>query len=124
MQTNTDLTLYSKSVQGRTTEVWTRTVIENVHWETRLAANQASTGLIDANKFRIYVPVYNRKATIEALSIKEGDVVVEGIVTKTISSEYGIKDLKSNYGEVGVVKSVDKKYFGSPRLQHIEIGAT
>jgi hypothetical protein len=123
MLTNTDLTLYSKSVSNHQ-EVWTRNVIENVHWEARKAANQASTGIIEANKFTVWIPTYGRENTLELLDIKEGDVIVEGICTKEISASYTIKDLKAEFGDVGVIKSIDWKKFGSPQMQHIEIGAT
>jgi hypothetical protein len=120
MQTNTDLTLYSRSIVNRA-ENWTRSVIENVHWENRKAANQAATGLIEANKVTVYIPTYGRT---DEISIKPEDVIVEGIVTKTIDTEYTISDLKAEYDDVVVVKSVDRKDFGSPQLRHLEIGAS
>jgi len=120
MQTNTDLTLYSKSIVNRA-ETWTRSVITNVHWENRKAANQAATGLIEANRVTVYIPTYGRS---EDISIKLEDVIVEGIVTKTINTEYTISDLKAEYDDVVVVKSVDRKDFGSPQLRHLEIGAS
>lgn len=120
MQTNTDLTLYSRSVSGGV-EVWTRSVIENVQWENRKAANVIASGLLQANAVDVYIPTHRRD---ERVTIKPGDVIVEGIVTKTIDTEYTISDLKSEYADVVVVKSVDRYDFGSPVMRHIQIGAS
>lgn len=120
MQTNTDLTLYSRSIVSNA-ESWTRSVIQRVHWENRKAANQAATGLIEANKVTVYIPTLGRT---EDITIKPEDVIVEGIVTKEITSSYTMSNLKKDYADVLVVKSVDRKDFGSPQLQHIEIGAS
>jgi len=120
MNTNTDLTLYSRSVSGGV-ESWTRSVIENVHWENRKAANVIASGLLDANKVDVYIPLHGQTAEI---SIKAGDVIAEGIITKTISSAYTISQLKKDYDDVVTVKSVDRYDFGSPHMHHLRIGAS
>lgn len=123
MLTNTDLTLYSRS-NDQSGASYTRTVITEVQWESRKAANQIASGMIQANKYRVFIPTFGRVDIIEALSIKAEDVIVEGIVTKEITSSYTIKDLRAEYDDVAVIKSVDYKKFGSPQLRHLEIGAT
>lgn len=120
MQINTDLTLYSRYIEGGL-EKWTRTVIEHVHWENRKAANVIASGLIDANAVDVYIPLHGRAETI---TIKPGDVIAEGIVTKTINTEYTMTDLRKAYSDVVTVKSVDRYDFGSPRMRHIQIGAS
>ncbi len=117
MHTNTDITLYSRSVVAGA-EVWTRSVIEDVMWENRKAANVIQSGMIDADSVAIYVPINGR-----TVSIKPGDVIVEGIVTKTISAQYTISALKRDYDDTVTVRSVDRMDYGSPHMHHLRIGA-
>lgn len=117
MQTNADLTLYSRSVAAGE-EAWTRSVIMDVQWENRKAANVIQSGLIDADKVAVYIPTHNRE-----ISIKAGDVIVEGIVTKEISPSYTITDLKKDFPDTVTVRSVDRLDYGSPHLHHLRIGA-
>lgn len=119
MQTNTDLTLYSKSVVNNA-EVWTRSVIEHVHWENTKAANVIKSGLLQADSVTVYIPTHNRTVP----TIKPGDIIAEGIITKTISSAYRITQLKEDYGNVVTVRSVDNYNFGSPTMRHLQIGAS
>lgn len=119
MQTNTDLTLYNKSVENNV-EKWTRSVIENVHWENRKAANVIRSGILQADSVAVFIPTYNR----EIPTIKIGDVIVEGIVTKTIGPSYRISQLKEDYSNVVTVRSVDNYNFGSPSMHHLRIGAS
>ena len=120
MQTNTDLTLYSRAVENGV-EKWTRTVIDNVQWENRKAANVIQSGLIDANAVDVYIPLHGRSETV---TIKPGDVIAEGIVTKQITTSYTMTDLRKAYADVVTVKSVDRYDFGSARMRHIQIGAS
>lgn len=117
MYTNTDMTLYSRSTEAGA-EAWSRTVIEEVLWEERKAANVIRSGLIDADKVAIYVPINGR-----TVSIKPGDVIVEGIVTKTISTEYTITDLRKDYSDTATVRTVDRMDYGSAHMHHLRIGA-
>jgi hypothetical protein len=120
MRTNTDLTLYSRSVSGGV-EVWTRSVIENVQWENTKAANIIASGLLQANAVDVYIPTHRRDETI---TIKPGDVIAEGIVTQEIDIEYTISDLKAAHDDVVVVKTVDRYDFGSPVMHHIRVGGS
>lgn len=120
MHTNTDMTLYSRSVSGGA-EKWTRSVVYDVLWENRKAANVISSGLLDANAVDVFIPLHGRSETI---SIKAGDVIAEGIVTKSITTEYTISDLRKDYADVVTVKSVDRYDFGSSVMHHLHIGAS
>lgn len=115
MRTNTDLTLYKKSVVAGA-EVWTRSVIENVHWENCKAANVIKSGLLEADSVVVYIPDIT-------VSIKPGDVITKGTVTKVISETYTMTNLKTDYPNTFTVKSVDVKDFGSVSMQHIQVGA-
>jgi hypothetical protein len=118
MKTNTHLTLYSRSVSSGL-ESWTRSVVRDVHWENRKAANVISSGLLEADKVNVYIPTQGRTVTIKA-----GDVIVEGIVTDEIDTEYTITDLKADYADVVVVKSVDRCDYGSAHMHNLMIGAS
>jgi hypothetical protein len=120
MQTNTDLTLYSRSVVNGA-EVWTRTVIDNVLWTNRKAVNVIQSGLMDANAVEVYISTHGRT---DEIVIKPGDVIAEGIVTRQINTEYTIGNLKRDYSDVATVKSVDRYDFGSSHMHHLMIGAS
>jgi hypothetical protein len=120
VQTNTNLTLYSRSISGGL-ESWTRSVIRDVQWENTKAANLIASGLQSANAVDVYIPTHNRTTTI---TIKPGDVIVEGIVTDEIDTEYTISNLKADNADVVVVKTVDRYDFGSSPLRHIRVGGS
>ena len=120
MKTNTDLTLYSRSVSSGV-EAWTRSVISDVLWTNRKAVNVIQSGLLDANAVEVYISTHGRETEIV---IKPGDVIAEGIVTKTISASYTMTSLKKDYSDVATVKSVDRYDFGSAHMHHIMIGAS
>lgn len=120
MHTNTDLTLYSRSVSGGT-EAWTRSLITGVLWTNRKAANVISSGLLDANAVEVYISTFRRE---DEIVIKPGDVIAEGTVTKVINTEYTMSDLRKDYADVVTVKSVDRYDFGSPHLHYLMIGAS
>ena len=119
MQTNSDLTLYSKSVEDHV-EKWTRHVIDRVHWENRKAVNVITSGILQADSVAVFIPLQNR----EIPHIKPDDVIAEGIVTKEISVSYRISQLKKDYDNVVTVRSVDRYTFGSPSMHHLRIGAS
>lgn len=116
MKTNTPATLYAKSVVNGS-EVWTRSEITAVFWENRKAANVIKSGLLEADKVAIYIPSSSGKPIIRV-----GDVMVKGIVTDVISSSFTMTALKAKYADVIVVKSIDTMDYGSPHMQHLQIG--
>jgi hypothetical protein len=80
-----------------------------------------TSGLIDANAVDVYIPLHGRSETI---SIKPGDVIAEGIVTRQINTEYTMSNLRKDYADVVTVKSVDRYNFGSAHMHHIMVGAS
>ena len=117
LRTNTDCTLYKKSVVSGA-ETWTRQVIEDVFWENRKAANVNRSGLLEADSVAIYIPFARG-----SISIKPGDFVVKGSVSDEISGSFTITDLKAKYADVVRVRSVDTMDYGSAHMQHWQIGA-
>jgi hypothetical protein len=115
MKTNTDITLYSRTVVNGA-EVWVRSVIRGVHWEDRKAANVIASGNLQADAVAIYIP--DMSAVIKA-----EDVIVKGVVTKTISPTYTMSNLRADYRAV-IVRSVDTMDYGSANMRHVQIGAS
>ncbi len=115
MRTNTAATLYGQSIVN-SSEVWTRSVIPAVFWEQRKAANVIKSGLLEADKAAVYIPD-------TTVSVQVGDVLVKGMVDKEISPSYTVTNLKADYDAV-VVKSVDLMDYGSPHMQHIQVGGS
>jgi hypothetical protein len=117
MRTNTDLTLYKKSVVSGD-EVYTRQVIEAVFWENRKAVNVIKSGLLDADAVTVYIPFARGEITI-----KPGDVLVKGAVTDEISSSFTITKLMAKYADTVRVTKVDTMDYGSAHMQHWQVGA-
>lgn len=115
MMTNTAATLYSRSVVSGS-EVWARSVIPAVFWEQRKAANVIKSGLLEADKAAVYIPDIS-------IAIKIGDMLVKGTADKVISPSYTTSNLRADY-EVIQVRSVDTMDYGSPHMQHIQVGGS
>lgn len=136
MKTNSDITIFNKHVDPTTRgEVWQRTQIVGVTWENSKAANVLRSGLIEADKVAVYIP-YARGASYlsprawQALSVKTGrwtlqagDVLVRGLISEDIDADYTISNLKAEYDDVMVVRSVDLMDAGSQALWHWQVGA-
>lgn len=123
MKTNADLTVYHKTVAAATrTEVWTRSQISGVLWEERKAANVLRSGLLEADRVAIYVPVKSVPGGTLGIGIE--DVLVRGLVTDEVTSSFTITDLKAKYPRSATVRSVDFLDFGSARMHHWQIGAS
>jgi hypothetical protein len=118
MKTNTDLTLYKKSIVSGE-EAWTRQVVVDVFWENRKAANVIKSGLLQADSVSVYIPFARG-----VMLIMPGDVIVKGAVSDEISSSFTISDLKRKYADVVTVRSVDSMDYGSNHLRHWQVGAS
>jgi len=118
VRTNTDCTLYAKTIVNGA-EVYTRSVILAVMWENRKAANVIRSGPIEADAVRVFIPFARG-----ALSFKAGDVLVKGVVTDTVGTGFTLSALKAKYANAVTVRSVDTMDYGSPALQHWQIGAS
>lgn len=122
MMTNTDVTLYQKSIVSRA-EVWTRSEIVGTteeygaFWEDQKAVSK----FLAADDVSIYIPDLSK---VELLGILVGDVFVKGIVPDEITSEFTMTALKKKYPKTVVVRSVDTMDYGSDPMQHVQIGAS
>jgi len=117
MRSNSDLTLYQRSVVAGA-EAWTRVQVLAVHWEDSDGARVLPNGTIRDDKATVYVPF------ARAVEFAEGDVITRGLVTDTITTSFTITDLKKKYSDVLTVRRVTRRDFGSVAMQHLEIGAS
>lgn len=117
MHTPHTCTLYHRTV-STSGESWTRTVIEGVLWEDRRAANVVRSGLLEADRAAVYIPLTRAPA-----AIAPGDVLVKGAVTQTIGAGYTLSQLRAAYTTIQVT-SVDRMDYGSPAMQHLQIGGS
>lgn len=125
MRTNADCTIYNKSVNPATrSEIWTRQQVRDVQWENRKAANVIRSGMLEADQAAIYIPAASLGGDLGNLSTKPGDVIVKGLVVDDIDQNFTISDLKRKYPDVLTIRSVDRMDYGSPALQHWQIGAS
>jgi len=115
MQSNSDLTLYQRSLAAGA-ESWTRVQVLAVQWEDSDGARVLPNGTIRDDKATIFIPDLT-------VIIREGDVVVRGLVTDTISAGFTMSDLKRKYRDTLTVKRVTRRDFGSAAMQHLEISA-
>lgn len=133
MRTNADMTVYNKITS--TSESWQRTVIYDVAWEYRKAANVIKSGLIEADKAAIYIPWargtnYLKPFAWQALASKTGkwtlqagDIVVKGAVTDEITGGFTISSLIRKYDDVLKITSIDTMDMGSQAMWHWQVGA-
>lgn len=116
MRSNSDLTLYQRSVVAGS-EAWTRVQVLAVHWEDSDGARVLPNGTIRDDKATVYVPF------ARAVEFAEGDVIVRGLVTDTITTSFTISDLKRKYRDTLTIKRVTRRNFGSAAMQHWELSA-
>jgi hypothetical protein len=134
MRTNGPITIYNKYLSSGAA-AYQRTVVQDVAFEHRKAANKlASGGDIAANAARVFIPMaraasYLKSKPWQALvsktgkwTLQEGDVVVQGAVTDEITGGFTISSLKAKYDDVYEISSVDTMDSGSVAMQHFNVG--
>lgn len=137
MRTNAHCTIYNKYVDPSTRkEVWTRYQVRDVAWENRKAANVLRSGNLEADQAAIYIPLANMENYLsprdwEALTskagkwtLRQGDMIVNGLVADNITSTFTISDLERKYNDVLTIRSVDRMDQGRVSMHHYQIGAS
>lgn len=118
MKPNADITAYLKDVDPvARSEVYTRVQVRGVTWEESKAANVIKSGLLEADRVTVYIPLDR------AINLKAGDVIVYGLASDEISSAFTVTALKAKYPRSATVRSVDMMDRGSLVLRHQQIGA-
>lgn len=115
MRTNTAATLYSRSIANGA-EIWTRQAIPAVYWEERKGATLIQPGMMNADQATVIIPGLD-------CTVKVGDVLVKGAITKTIGQSYTMTNLRAEYTTVKV-SSVAVMDYGSASMQHLEVGGS
>jgi len=113
MITNSELTLYHKSLDGITRlEKWTRHNYNKIWW---FGGKGASTnrGYENANDVQVRIP-YNQNDNLDINDIAIGDIIIQGNLDIDINKQ---QDL-SNY-QVYNITSINNNTFGSE--QHIHL---
>ena len=118
MQTNSDLTLYKKSVVSGA-EVWTRSVIEDVFWQEGKGVRVGKGGTLEADRVTVYIPLARGDSEISS-----GDVLVKGAVTDEITGSFTMTSLKKKYPDSATVREVYTYDYGSTRMRHWKVGAS
>lgn len=133
--TNCDITIFNRYVENRENK-FKKAIIKNVHWEDSKGANILQSGLQSIDESVIYIPFssvpdYIKPSkfkemiflgTLQGVTIQEEDIIVKGIIEEDEHFR-SVKDLENKYDDVRVVTSVDTMDYGSPSLQHWEVGA-
>lgn len=115
MYTPHAMTWYEQQIG--TTTTYTRHEILGVMWQAVKAANTARVGLTEADKAAVYVPFVDGKP----IGVKIGDYLIQGIVPDELTSAT-ISATMKKYPSMVKVVSVDVKGYGTPGMQHVQIG--
>lgn len=123
MYTNTDVTLYLYSKEGRNVQ-YTRVPVWGVYWEDVQQSTFLKTGQKDAASVLLVIPY---ESLNHPLHITRGkDLAVKGIITDEIDSSTqealskSLADLKTAHDYV-TITTVDERLYGSELVWHYEL---
>lgn len=130
---NDTVTIYNKVYDKAVgCDKYIRTVIKGVHFEERKGVNVIKSGMEQADGIFIAIPysapkkvfldakAYERaNSKAEFFTMRSGDIIVHGECEKEIEN---LKEFQAAQ-EYYTITSVDFYGFGSPKMQHWEVGA-
>lgn len=126
MLTNTDMTIFNKYIENRETK-YKKSYIYGVHWEDNQGANILQSGLVSADTSIIYIPFssipnYQRPKEFDGtgITLQTEDIVVKGIIEEEFTT---VANLEKKHDFVRTITTVDTRDYGSPNMQHWEVGA-
>lgn len=129
MYTNADMTIYNKRYDktlGK--DLHNRTIIRDVFFEETLGSNRVKSGNEKSDKALIFIPLRQLQGFVRpedyngstnTFTFQIGDRVVKNAVSYDIIAMPSELDRQF---ETFTIHSVDIKDFGSPNMQHIELG--
>lgn len=119
MITESNITLYSKGFDISTRlDTWKRFEIYDVHWEEVQGANIIKSGLSNADKVRVFIPIKSLDENIPR--IKPDDYIVKEIIVDEITST---SELEKKYETAVKVKTADYRLDSINKdLWHVEVG--
>lgn len=137
MRTNADITLYSRYRDPITqADQYQRTVLVGVFWDSYQAVNVRKSGLDNVDHVRVFIShqvsamgeyrkpkAWQQKADkVGFWTLQPGDKMVLGQVDYEI--EKTASELDKRFDDVLTITKIDDKNFGSPALQHWEVGGS
>jgi hypothetical protein len=114
--------------------VFQRTEVSDVLWQSSQAVNKHRGADLSANKAVIAIPFSECLAHLmpkawlaladktDNWTLQEGDVIVRGIVTDEVTTEFTMSDLRAKYDDVLEIVSAERMDQGSPNTHHWLIG--
>ncbi|MDO5433826.1 DUF6751 family protein [Eubacterium sp.] len=141
MLTNADVTLFNKYYDcDLGCDAYKRTHLKGVNWQGAKAATVGDKGLLTDDYVEIYVPfnVDSGEKTYQkpkvwaqfedkdkAFTFNNGDILVKGIIDFDLTGQKpnNLQALRNHYDDVLQILSVVTCDYGSPELQHWELGA-
>ena len=125
---NSDITIYNKYIENRV-EKYQRFEVPAVVWQATSAISRAKEQ-VAANSALIMIPFALGTDYITPKNwqwedkpsshwtLQEGDIIVRGIITEEIDTEYTISNLRSDYDDVVMISSIGAMDEGSANVQH------
>lgn len=117
MLTNASCTLYMAVGKDR----YQRFTAEAVHWEDTRAANVNKTGSTAVDSVAVYIPFSSLPSSSLPGKASGRDYIIRGIVEDD-SETVPIREIVPRH-EAFTVTSIKKCDYGSPCMQHWEVGA-
>lgn len=103
-------------------EGYERVFIPFCHWQESRAATISTTGLQTVDGIIIYLPIDSPFPTNKGKDIMvQGNIDFEFNNVKQATIAESLKEFRRLYPDYVTVKSVDKKAYGSKRLQHYKV---
>lgn len=135
MLTNADCTVFNRTLDKSTRmDVWYRTYIRGVYWESSKAAKRERTNGITADSAlfaaipkdaeaegKSFLPPneYKSASPETAFTFAPEDIIVKGIIPENIGENFSIADLNRKYSDVYIITECKDLRFGG--LPHIEV---
>lgn len=117
MLTNTSCTLYMAVGKDR----YQRFTAEAVHWEDTRAANVNKTGSTAVDSIAVYIPFSSLPSSALPGKASGRDYIIRGMVEDDPET-VPIREIVSGH-EAFTISSIKKCDYGSPSMQHWEVGA-
>lgn len=126
---NAVITLYNRYILSRE-EKYQRSELSGVVWQSQKAVSRRKEQ-VPANTALVMIPfvVGNQYVTPKNFTagqgtwtLQEGDIIVRGIATESLSASFTVADLQAKYDDVVLITSVDAMDQGSISSRHWEVG--
>lgn len=127
---NAHITIYNKYIDVATrTEKYQRSEIYNCVWQASRSVSRFKEQ-VQSNTLLVLIPFASDTGYQEpkawqidrdGWTLQEGDIVVRGLVTDEIDTEYRVSDLRTEHQNVFAIASIACMDNGSPNVNHWEL---